>query len=528
MKHVIFVVLSVLLICLATFAVLGSFGGTWEGDDVGDQSLVSLVITQDGDQLTATFSDSFSTTEDGDVISPGYVGEGTGTTTSSTSARLTIHFTRSDGDAADADLRLTLSGSSLVVDVTRWDEYDISPPDTWARLQRTEDQEPEATQTTTEEAQEEDEEDEEEAPVGEELAFETFALGFFDPFNYFPHADWTWLREDRSRWSTTQSGSLRIELQQSGWVPSDMRNLLIQPAPDGTFTAETHLIFNPQENFQEAGMILYADDDNYYKVGRENAIWEGCTFCKGNAITFAQRAYGQLMPGTSHQEAETVDEIYLRIVVEQGMITSYYSEDGAEWKYLNSDVLMWEPVSIGLYTNSDNRPASGTAAEFDYFAMQEGVTEIAWFRVPVQVRRRGSGAGTVAVGLCQRYVETAFHWSTGDFVSTIDSGCLCGEEFDEWWVGAYWDWSAPLLCCNDFEHSSDKYCNGCYREIFAFIEDCTVNGHVIDTYAMGCACEKQGPVYDWDPTAYAAWANALKKIYPGGCFYLYTYDSCTP
>lgn len=517
------------LSCLALLA--SSFEGTWEGEDAdpNDDSITTLVIEVDGDRLTGTLSDTFSAMEDGRVVSPGYTGEGSGRISSETEAQMTFELTRSDGDRVKLVTSLTLIGSTLELRYARWNDYRVSPPALWAYLERV----GEAFETASEP-------EPEVAAIGEDLASETFALGFFDSFDDYLQSDWDWFREDRTRW-TLSEGFLDVQLQQSGWVPGEMINLLTQPAPEGDFTAEIHLIFEPTANFQEAGLILFSGSDTYYKIGREYADWADCRECKGSAIAFAHRIDGELMPGMAHHSAEEVEDIYLRITVEANIISAYYSFDGATWQTLNFDRLTWEPVSIGLYTNSDNEPAESTVASFGYFAMQEGVTDIAWVQVSAEDLARiralsrsfgggtsGSSGGLSAFEFCDRWVFEARDPGNGDVVSTLDSGCLCGEEaFFEWWNGEFSDWRSLHSPPYEIELVfREPYCGGCVKLTFVFTADGQPDGPVIDTLTSSCICDFDEQ--DAFLNGCFAWLNGLLQSYPGGDAFLGSEEYCTP
>ena len=48
--------------------------------------------------------------------------------------------------------------------------------------------------------------------------------------------------------------------------PNNNPNIVLQPAPTGEWTATTRLRFTPNENFEQAGLIVYGDDANYAKA----------------------------------------------------------------------------------------------------------------------------------------------------------------------------------------------------------------------------------------------------------------------
>ncbi|MBE7434461.1 MAG: hypothetical protein HS100_11125 [Anaerolineales bacterium] len=86
-----------------------SFSGTWQGNDPDDNSTISLILTQTGDHVEGTFSDTFSKQADGALIRPGYWGQGSGNVITSTEAKMSFDLTRSDGASIHLDIRLILS-----------------------------------------------------------------------------------------------------------------------------------------------------------------------------------------------------------------------------------------------------------------------------------------------------------------------------------------------------------------------------------------------------------------------------------
>ena len=45
------------------------------------------------------------------------------------------------------------------------------------------------------------------------------------------------------------------------------KDLVVENQPAGNYMIETKLTFDPRDNFQQAGLLIYSDDDHYIKVG---------------------------------------------------------------------------------------------------------------------------------------------------------------------------------------------------------------------------------------------------------------------
>ena len=82
---------------------------------------------------------------------------------------------------------------------------------------------------------------------------------------------WSWVREDSANWSlTARSGYMRIACQSGDLHSSsnNARNLLLRTAPVGDWTMTARMEFSPASNYQQAGLLVYKDDDNYLKLVR--------------------------------------------------------------------------------------------------------------------------------------------------------------------------------------------------------------------------------------------------------------------
>jgi len=84
------------------------FGGIWQGTDLDDGSVITVTLSQSEQNLTGSFTDTFS----GTVPPPGFEGGGSGTVTSASTAQMTFNLTRSDGRTLSVDFSLELSNGN--------------------------------------------------------------------------------------------------------------------------------------------------------------------------------------------------------------------------------------------------------------------------------------------------------------------------------------------------------------------------------------------------------------------------------
>src|SRR5579884_3418359 len=90
---------------------------------------------------------------------------------------------------------------------------------------------------------------------------------YSDEFNGSLGTQWSWLHEDATRHSLA-NGQLSIIVNGDLYRNSNSAtNLLVESSPAGDYVVETKLTFDPDTNYQQAGLLMYSDDDHYIKVG---------------------------------------------------------------------------------------------------------------------------------------------------------------------------------------------------------------------------------------------------------------------
>ncbi|MFB3786849.1 MAG: DUF1349 domain-containing protein [bacterium] len=96
------------------------------------------------------------------------------------------------------------------------------------------------------------------------------SLPWKESFAAAPGAPWTWIRENPAAHRQGQDG-LEIRLEPGGLMGGgkDAKNILARPLPEPATAVSVHLRFAPVEQYEQAGLILYGDDDNYIKLVKE-------------------------------------------------------------------------------------------------------------------------------------------------------------------------------------------------------------------------------------------------------------------
>ena len=183
--------------------------------------------------------------------------------------------------------------------------------------------------------------------------------------------------------------------------PNDNPNIVLQPAPSGPWTATTRLRFTPNENYEQAGLIVYGDDANYVKGDLVSAggnrvlefLWE---------TDDAPGGFG----GSVTLPAGFPDTVEIRVVSDGEMLRAEYRQVGGEWApFGNPRAVATVPnPKIGVYANDGNQNVvSREQAAFDFFHLSAGEPDEeppttvhaldpaapdgdnGWYRTPVQV-----------------------------------------------------------------------------------------------------------------------------------------------
>lgn len=164
---------------------------------------------------------------------------------------------------------------------------------------------------------------------------------------------WSFIREVKDNWSL-ENGHLIITTQQGsleGTGEGTAKNLLLKEAPAGDYYMTTELDFNPQALGEEAGVIVYMDDDNYISLAKSKdmIIWkheqDGTVVNTGNVIN-------------------TDNKVFLTIEKQGEDFTLYVSDNSDTWegeaplaKYGLS-----EKVKIGLFAQGGVNDSNSNAS----------------------------------------------------------------------------------------------------------------------------------------------------------------------
>lgn len=187
-----------------------------------------------------------------------------------------------------------------------------------------------------------------------------------DEFEGTLNPAWSWIREDADKWRVSNvPGALRIDLQ-----PGDLhqennaRNLLLRHTPPADFevsTATGPLKFNQQQ----AGLLIYQDDDNYLSLMQ--------SYNDGYQIEFRAEIDGVFVEQATQPMFALIP---LKIRRTGHRYQGYYSVDMLTWQSLGQSVAVdWPSAQMGL-------------AAFDAASNQPATAQFQWFRVATLPEKR--------------------------------------------------------------------------------------------------------------------------------------------
>ncbi|MEY2426808.1 MAG: cytochrome c, partial [Actinomycetota bacterium] len=150
---------------------------------------------------------------------------------------------------------------------------------------------------------------------------------------------------------------------------NDAKNIVLRAAPTGAWTATTKVAFEGDNQWQQAGMILYTDDGNFVKFGRiatENGTgvekFEFILETNGTPRNEAADSTGNL-PATFPKD------YYLKMVSDGTNVTGAYSTNGTDWTGVGRAAAIPAGAKIGMFA-FNNAAVASPVADFDWFRLE--------------------------------------------------------------------------------------------------------------------------------------------------------------
>ena len=172
---------------------------------------------------------------------------------------------------------------------------------------------------------------------------------------------WSFVREDKADWRLKE-GNLQLLAQPTNiWGKSNNKteNFLLRALPGPKFTVEVTLHFNPRKEYEQAGLMLYRDDDNYIKFDRELYGGQSCT------LVLESKARPKVVKKIPFREGP----LRLRLEISDGKVKAMVkAPDGKEWTAHGETTLPGssEEVKVGLFAlqGDAKKPRWATFSDF--------------------------------------------------------------------------------------------------------------------------------------------------------------------
>lgn len=186
-----------------------------------------------------------------------------------------------------------------------------------------------------------------------------------------------WSLDERSGWLALKSHGERLEAMKQ------LQRFVLQRMTSKAFVITTKMEFIPTEG-EFAGLILYADKENYIQFGVTEHEGERMLVQLVKAGAFHPTARQRVIPGVKKVMASTQfegKEIYLRIkVLDPETAHFYYSQDNEKWKKFGREIFfgrsgapdlgwqtrLWTGATFGLFIDRAESIESPSTAYFDW------------------------------------------------------------------------------------------------------------------------------------------------------------------
>ncbi|MEE6260404.1 ThuA domain-containing protein [Plantactinospora sonchi] len=251
------------------------------------------------------------------------------------------------------------------------------------------------------------------------------------------------VREDPAAYRIVD-GALRVDVPNGdiyGTGNTGPTNLVLQTAPDGDWTVETKVdgsLFT--EQYQQAGLLVYGDDDNYLKFDFivDNQVGQPLS----RRLEFRSEVAGAVQNPQPEATNLTASVWHLRLAKVGNTYTAAYSADGTTWSELAplTNTAVGDTPKVGLFSLGGAQTASKTVS-FDYFRLS---TEVADEVAPVTT---ASVSGTPTAG-----------WYTGPVTVTLSASDnnggsgVAGIEYQLDGATGWTRYTEPVAVSGDGDH----------------------------------------------------------------------------
>ena len=172
---------------------------------------------------------------------------------------------------------------------------------------------------------------------------------------------WSFVREDKADWRL-EDGKLQLLAQPSniwGKRNNKTENFLLRALPGPAATVEVTVDFNPKKEYEQAGLMIYLDDDNYIKFDRELYGGQSCT------LVLESKAKPKVVKKIPFREGP----LRLRLEIAAGKVKAMVKAPGGkEWTTHGETTLpgSHDKVKVGMCAllGDKKKPRGATFSDF--------------------------------------------------------------------------------------------------------------------------------------------------------------------
>lgn len=159
--------------------------------------------------------------------------------------------------------------------------------------------------------------------------------------------NWTIKNENPKHWFL-ENDTLTMQVQQGnifGSGSADVDNIFVHPTSAQNYSAEVTVTLDANKAFEQAGMGIYWDNDNYIKVSKEMFMGE-------RSLVFVVEQAGQ--PEIKEKLLFADSTVSLKLQKESGVVSAYFKpESKLDWQKISSvPSLEGKEQGVMLYTFS--------------------------------------------------------------------------------------------------------------------------------------------------------------------------------
>ncbi|NHC46244.1 ThuA domain-containing protein [Motilibacter aurantiacus] len=182
-------------------------------------------------------------------------------------------------------------------------------------------------------------------------------------------ARWPTVRQATGFPVTVADGSLRLPVTQGdiNEASTGPISYVGQPAPAGDWEATTRLTLAHNREWQHAGLMLHASDNEYVKLAYTR------NGSGGRFLEFQTETGGTRTWHANNVAISAGDTVHLRLKKAGSQITASYSVDGATWTALSGAAPVKANATLGVMAAGDTGTPNSTAL-FDWFRLSSDAT----------------------------------------------------------------------------------------------------------------------------------------------------------